>query len=79
MASAHIYRDALRWKDAGGRARRALLLCPSDVGACKDWFHDDFHRKHGAGVAVLRPGEGQKASLGRRLWEALNEGREEMA
>ena len=27
MASAHIYRDALRWKDAGGRARRACSPC----------------------------------------------------
>ena len=50
MASAHIYRDALRWREQ--RPERALLLVPRGGGA--PWLEQsDFVRRHRVGVCAL--------------------------
>ena len=50
MGSAHIYRDALRWRKQ--RPERALLLVPRGGGA--PWLEQpDFVRRHRVGVCTL--------------------------
>ena len=50
MASAHIYRDSLRWNER--RPERAVLLVPRGGGA--PWMeHPDFIRQHRVGVCAL--------------------------
>ena len=52
MASAHIYRDSLRWNER--RPERAVLLVPRGGGA--PWLErPDFIRKHRVGVCALSP------------------------
>lgn len=52
MASAHIYRDALRYN--GRRPDRVLLLVPQAGGA--RWLEEpDFIRQHGVGVHAISP------------------------
>jgi hypothetical protein len=54
MASAHLYRDALRIGDA--RPLASLLLVPAGGGA--PWLEDaDFHAQQRVGVCVLSPGQ----------------------
>jgi hypothetical protein len=56
MSSAHIYHDALRWRDRP--PAQCLLLVPGmdwDDG----WLHERaFHQKHGVGIAALAPDKG---------------------
>lgn len=53
MASAHIYRDALRLADVSPEA--AFLIVPEGGGA--PWLQDpDFHSLHGVGVLTMSPG-----------------------
>ena len=50
MSSAHIYRDALRWRER--RPERAVLLVPRGGGA--PWLEQpDFIRRHRVGVCTL--------------------------
>ena len=50
MASAHIYRDSLRWN--GRRPESAVLLVPRGGGAA--WMEQpDFIRSHRVGVCAL--------------------------
>ncbi|NOY27173.1 MAG: DUF2357 domain-containing protein, partial [Oligoflexia bacterium] len=56
MQSAHIYRDALRWPDRGGRCEGAWLLAPRRSEDADLWFQPAFHQDHGFGVLELRPG-----------------------
>ena len=52
MASAHIYRDSLRWNER--RPERAVLLVPRSGGA--PWMEQpDFIRQHRVGVCALSP------------------------
>ena len=52
MASAHIYRDSLRWNER--RPERAVLLVPRSGGA--PWMEQpDFIRQHRVGVCALGP------------------------
>lgn len=57
FATAHVYRDALRWASYGGQCCACLLLAPVEVPECAPWFSDEFRTTHGFGVAVLTPGE----------------------
>ncbi len=56
FASAHVYRDALRWEGLGGPPLAALLLAPAPTPEASLWFSEPFLRDHGCGVWVLRPG-----------------------
>lgn len=65
MASAHIYRQALRWPDFGGAPLRALLLCPTEEGACPQWFDNTFQDTQRVGVKRHRDGTaGARSGLG---------------
>jgi hypothetical protein len=61
MRSAHIYRDALRFRDS--RPELSLLLVPGSSSA--PWLEEpQFQAEHGVGVAVLGPdGSGESAAL----------------
>lgn len=56
FASAHIYRDALRWNDRGGRCQGVLLLIPNVAPRCAPWCADAFFAEHHVGAAWLAPG-----------------------
>lgn len=61
MASAHIYRDALRWN--GRKPDRAVLLVPQAGGA--PWLEQlDFIRQHGVGVHALSPDTEPHSAIG---------------
>lgn len=52
MASAHLFRDSLRWDDR--RAEQAILLVPDDSSASV-LSTVDYHRHHGCGIRTARP------------------------
>lgn len=56
FASAHLYRDALRWPSHGGSCRGCLLLVPNASRDCESWFDPTFIARHGFGAAVWAPG-----------------------
>ena len=53
----HLYRDALRINDHGGRAAAALLLAPAMTPDTAAWYAAPFREAHGAGVWALTPGD----------------------
>lgn len=56
MNAAHIYHDALRWKD--GPPTRCLLLVPG-IAWEGGWLHEPaFHGKHGVGIEKFTPDNG---------------------
>jgi hypothetical protein len=59
FASAHIYRDALRWEAYGGRCRGAVLVAPAMVEDCAPWFSPTFRQREGVGVIRLTPGRAE--------------------
>ncbi len=63
--SAHIYRDALRWRDMGdgGRCAGAVLLVPAKDPDAAPWFEKAFRDEHGAGVFCLTPGQPAPSEL----------------
>jgi hypothetical protein len=56
LGSAHVYRDALRWDDCGGRCEMVLLAVPNMMPACAPWFSESFLRENGVGAVVAAPG-----------------------
>lgn len=54
--SAHLYRDSLRWPDAGGHCEASVLLAPAELPACAPWFKPEFLREHRVGIFRLAPG-----------------------
>ncbi len=67
FASAHIYRDALRWNDQGGRCQGVLLLIPNVAQRCAPWCADAFFAEHHVGAAWLAPGSNAEAVAERVL------------
>ena len=61
MASAHIYRDALRWN--GRRPDRVLLLTPRAEDDVRWLKRQDFIREHGVGVHALAPDTDSRSAL----------------
>lgn len=56
LESAHIYRDALRWSGAGGRATAAILVTPRVDEETQLWSDAEFISQHRVGVRTLAPG-----------------------
>lgn len=53
MASAHIYKDSLRWREQ--RPSASLLMVPAGGGA--PWLEDAaFHEREGVGILIVSPG-----------------------
>ncbi len=71
LASVHIYRDSLRWKDLGGPCQRAALLAPRQSADCALWFSRSFRDAHGFGIWQLRPGTPLPPELADWLLESL--------
>jgi len=71
FTSAHVYRDALRWSEFGGRCRCCYLLAPAALGECVGWYETEFLQKHGFGVIRLTPGESTEHDLGEQLCAVL--------
>jgi hypothetical protein len=63
--SAHLYRDALRWRGLGerGRCSGAVLLVPSMDSETAPWFEKDFRDEHSVGAFCLTPGQRPPAEL----------------
>jgi hypothetical protein len=62
FASAHLYRDGLRWAEWGGRCEAAVLLAPAELPACAPWYSASFLAEHQVGVFRVTPG-GQHDAL----------------
>lgn len=56
FSSLHLYRDALRDADYGGRCTQAALLAPSESSDVKLWFSQEFLKQYRCGCWELRPG-----------------------
>jgi hypothetical protein len=69
--SIHIYRDALRWPELGGRATAGYLLVPAHDPDADPWFTADFQRRHSCGGLELRPGH-EKGEVHERITAALS-------
>ena len=65
--SAHIYRDALRDEDHGGRAVAALLLAPTRSADAGEWFDAAFREAQDVGIWELRPGTDLPNGMGSQL------------
>ncbi|MCY1079689.1 DUF2357 domain-containing protein [Archangium lansingense] len=63
--SAHLYRDALRWRGLGerGRCAGAVLLVPAMDSDTAPWFEKSFRDEHGVGAFCLTPGQSPPAGL----------------
>jgi hypothetical protein len=69
--SIHIYRDALRDAQFGGKCRVAALLAPSTTDDSAEWFEAPFQDAHACGVWELKPGVRQARDVGSWLAEQL--------
>jgi len=67
LASAHLYRDALRWEAFGGRCLGAYLLAPRASDDAALWFEPAFHDANGLGVLALTPGTAVSELTRRRI------------
>jgi hypothetical protein len=63
--SAHLYRDALRWRGLGerGRCAGAILLVPAMDSDTAPWFEKSFRDENGVGAFCLTPGQSPPEGL----------------
>ncbi len=59
MESMHVYRDALRWPEAGGACAAAVLLAPRVPEGAAGWSDATFVARFGIGVLSARPTDGR--------------------